>query len=681
LALLLIAGLSVRAIWRNEATPPAEPEAASSVQPLAEDQPPTAKPVVSEPPPAKSRPAEVKPVAAPVSLSPAAAPKQPANAPDKQARGLWNPFALFFSDKPAAAQRPRLVRRDSRSEGELMAQLAAVPELTLQRAEFPRIVQGYAANYSASHGRNLEPSPVLGVRSDLKQLPYIRGDRSRLSPSTAARLTVLSRKLHGYLEAAAPKNTVGQRPDPVLLRETMRLEKRGKKPEWLRPEAVPVLRQLLMHEDRPIRMMLVELLNEIPGKEASVVLAERAVFDVSREVRDEALAALGKRPQADYSSVLLRGLRHPWVPAADHAAEALVTLQAHDALPQMVDLLEKPEPNSPYVSNKNRYVVRELVRVNHQSNCLMCHPPSVSTKDPVPGIVPEVTMTTVSSGGGGGYGASARPGPTTVRTGPLWVRADVAFLRQDFSVGMSTTVLVAGVQVPTNVRTDFLVRIRPLTEKEIKRLKSETRTAEPSRQRQALLYALRELAGKDRGTSFEDWKELAEAAGPKAEADAKLVADQLVKASADKQPALLARLRDGKGLAYTEELALVVPKLDGDIQGHAREALTTRLTRMRTSTLREKLRDKNAEIRRAAIRACVGKDDKALVPELIVLVEDSDLGIARLACRSLADLTGHDLSLADAATPAQRTTTAAAWKNWWKKQGEDRAEAEAFEIQ
>ena len=69
------------------------------------------------------------------------------------------------------------------------------------------------------------------------------------------------------------------------------------------------------------------------------------------------------------------------------------------------------------------------------------------------------------------------------------------------------------------------------------------------------------------------------------------------------------------------------------------------------------------------------------MPELITLVEDGDLGIARLACRSLGDLSGHDISLPDAATPAQRTQTATAWKTWWKKHGEDRAEAEAFEMQ
>ena len=52
---------------------------------------------------------------------------------------------------------------------------------------------------------------------------------------------------------------------------------------------------MLMHEDRRIRLVLVELLADIPGKQATVALAQRAVFDTCPEVRELALRALIER--------------------------------------------------------------------------------------------------------------------------------------------------------------------------------------------------------------------------------------------------------------------------------------------------------------------------------------------------------------------------------------------------
>ena len=46
-----------------------------------------------------------------------------------------------------------------------------------------------------------------------------------------------------------------------------------------------------MAEAAPVRRLLVELLAEIPGKQATAALAQRAVFDLSPEVRRAAAAA------------------------------------------------------------------------------------------------------------------------------------------------------------------------------------------------------------------------------------------------------------------------------------------------------------------------------------------------------------------------------------------------------
>src|SRR5262249_41679490 len=148
----------------------------------------------------------------------------------------------------------------------------------------------------------------------------------KLHATTANNLNTLSQKLRFYLTRIAPVGQDGRRPDPAALEDTLRRELRGRKAEWLRPEAVPTLMQILVHEDVPVRRMLVDLLAEIPGPEATVALARRAVFDLAAENRAAAIGALKEREGKHYRHVLLRSLRYPWAPAADHAAEAMVAL-------------------------------------------------------------------------------------------------------------------------------------------------------------------------------------------------------------------------------------------------------------------------------------------------------------------------------------------------------------------
>jgi hypothetical protein len=88
-----------------------------------------------------------------------------------------------------------------------------------------------------------------------------------------------------------------------------------------------------------------------------------------------------------------------------------------------------------------------------------------------------------------------------------FVRADVTFLKQDFS-------LMLPVKMPDNwpevQRFDYLVRKRPLTDRELKDLlaRDEERGGKASSypQREAVLFALRELTGADPGDSAEDWR-------------------------------------------------------------------------------------------------------------------------------------------------------------------------------
>src|SRR5262249_12372105 len=148
----------------------------------------------------------------------------------------------------------------------------------------------------------------------------------------------------------------------------------------------------------------------------------------------------------------LRGLRYPWPPVADHAAVALRTLHPHEAVGPLVDMLDLPSPSAPVLDPRtNRYTVRELVRLNHLRNCLLCHPPSADKDD---GLVPALVPTP----------GERLPVAYYEPLGSHFVRADITFLRQDFSVNLPDE--KAGLW-PRQQRYDFVARLRTLSPDEV----------------------------------------------------------------------------------------------------------------------------------------------------------------------------------------------------------------------
>jgi hypothetical protein len=252
---------------------------------------------------------------------------------------------------------------------------------------------------------------------------------------------------------------------------------------------VPTLTQMLQIEDEAKRLLLVRELTRILGEDATAQLAVRAIVDLSPAVRRAALAGLGQRPWGQYGPVLLRGLRYPWPPVADHAAVALRTLQPREAVIPLVDLLDLPSPSAPVLDARtNQYAVREVVRVNHLRNCLLCHAPSAGKDDGlVRGLVP----------------TPGEPLPVQYYESPggHFVRADITFLRQDFSVNLPEE--SAG-PWPREQRYDFVTRLRTLSPGEL----TDLPASGPYPQRDAVLYALRGLTGKDGGDASARWREL-----------------------------------------------------------------------------------------------------------------------------------------------------------------------------
>jgi hypothetical protein len=253
---------------------------------------------------------------------------------------------------------------------------------------------------------------------------------------------------------------------------------------------VPTLTQMLQVEDEAKRLLLVRELTRLPGEDATTQLAMRAVVDLSPAVRRAALAGLEQRPRRQYTPVLLWGLRYPWPPVADHAAVALRTLQPSEAIAPLVDMLDLPSPSAPVRdARKNQYTMREVVRVNHLRNCLLCHAPSANKEDGlVRGLVPTP--------------GEALPSLYYESQGGDFVRAEITYLRQDFSINLPME--DAG-PWPQEQRYDFVTRVRTLPPRQAAGLLGPSDTYP---QRDAVLYTLRGLTGKDGGASSARWRDI-----------------------------------------------------------------------------------------------------------------------------------------------------------------------------
>jgi sugar lactone lactonase YvrE len=487
---LLLVGTLTAALLLAQAKPSA-PKSSAGVP-----EPPAVEPqaIAQLPPPPEPAP----PAPPAVVVVPEVPLAQPA------ARRVPPPEGLVQPQPPLAPTRPAGVvqhRRDH-SEDDLRRQIAHVPEVNLDRTPEHRESRHMMALARATQAeeQTLDLGPLAMLqRPDLAGLPMRMGDDCHISPAAAEHLEGGALALRNHLTqatqtAATPGFAGDTRPDPQKLHDALNADgERHNK--WLRAEAIPALQQLLMAENEAIREVLVEQLWRIEGKKASLALAQRALYDLNPKIREAAVVSLYKRPAEEYRQTLLEGFRHPWPVVADHAAEALAALGLKDTVPALVSLLDQPDPAEPYTrSGKEGLFVREMVRINHLRNCLLCHAPSLNMKDRVRGRVPPTDQ--------------PLPPPFSRQyyadNSGTFVRADVTYLQQDFSVPMQVD--NPGLW-PAVQRYDFLVRERRATRDEVETAQSgEQKPA--SEHQKALFFALRELTGKDPGPTVEDWKRL-----------------------------------------------------------------------------------------------------------------------------------------------------------------------------
>ena len=262
---------------------------------------------------------------------------------------------------------------------------------------------------------------------------------------------------------------------------------------------IAALMQVMAPESIAMRKGLVKYLARTSHAEATRALARLAIFTADDDVRNPAVEALKVRRDKDYTEILLRGLRYPLPAVAKRATEAMVKLERADMVSELVNFLEEPDPRAPTlqeIGDKKVPVVRELVRINHHRNCVLCHAPAV------PGEVsPQVTTAEVPRPD------QPLPLPSEGYSNSIpdiLVRLDVTYLRQDFSLLQP----VADAQPwPEMQRFDFLVRTRRLTEKEASALPAAKAGVLSPYQRVALA-ALRELTGRDTAPTPEAWRQL-----------------------------------------------------------------------------------------------------------------------------------------------------------------------------
>ena len=74
------------------------------------------------------------------------------------------------------------------------------------------------------------------------------------------------------------------------------------------------------------------------------------------------------------------------------------------------------------------------------------------------------------------------------------------------------------------------------------------------------------------------------------------------------------------------------------------------------------------EVRRAGALACAMKDEKQLVPDLIAMLKDPEIPVARAALAALKDLTGKNFGPGTDASTAERDEAVTKWREWWAKQ-------------
>jgi len=446
--------------------------------------------------------------------------------------------------------------------------LAEVPELMLTELlaagrdnNHRKMIEAMAVQIAKMRQLNIKKpdaflEALLMVRPDLAGLPFQMGSDCRLSQTRSRYLQAAVAIVHNArnrAEATAevlqtlprPVAAAADLPTPV---EASRVSKRGLQPpvdsptglgaaflacflqrcstdeispriydeggDKAREEHTSSARIAAMMQicgpttDSSMKLAMVRYLASVSSVDSTRALVKTILFTPEEETRNVAIEALRTRRDKDYVDLLLQGFRYPWPDVSKRVGEALVKLDRKDLIPQIIDVLDEPDPRAPVTMNvdgKMVTTVREVVRINHHRNCVLCHasghevnsdPFVLTAQVPTPGQA----MPSFSSGG---Y--------RNQRNSGLLVRIDVTYLRQDFSMMLP---VADAAPWPEMQRFDFVARTRTLKDDEVKAYQEKFDQLAPGAvppNHEGALAALRELTGKDTAPTAEAWRKLVKA--------------------------------------------------------------------------------------------------------------------------------------------------------------------------
>ena len=248
------------------------------------------------------------------------------------------------------------------------------------------------------------------------------------------------------------------------------------------------------------RVALTQLLQATPLREVNTLLAQVALFAPEADIRGVAIQALKTRRGKDHEIVLLEGLNYPLASVANNAADAIIKLDLRDHVIKIADHLDSFEGQTPYAVN-GRFEVREVVKINHSRNCVLCHSPAPLTRVlalgfPMTAPIPNPTEKPPSEPANYYFDFDAEKS----------VRFDVTYLRPDFSLTLPDDRHYS--QWPEQQRYDFIVRTRILSAEEAATFEKARPVLPHSPNREAALRVLRALTNEDVGDRSEAWSEL-----------------------------------------------------------------------------------------------------------------------------------------------------------------------------
>jgi hypothetical protein len=344
---------------------------------------------------------------------------------------------------------------------------------------------------------------LLSQRPDLAGLPFVLGDACRRKGENRTQFAAATKPIRDIQRGeivAADGLSPGGFGDTRLMTEVAKVlgEQRSIPPAV----QVAALWQMITAESAGNRLALVKYLHDSTSEvEATRALAKMAIFSEEDQIRSAALDALKTRGRQEYTEVLVNGLSYPWPAVAERASATIAKLGRADLVPQLQEVLNRPDPRVPQtrlVNGKPRTFVRELVRINHLHNCVLCHAPAAPS-NPQDAVAladrtPEDDCTAQVTIPGEAIRQYYR------QTIPdLLVRFDVAYLRQDFSVNLPVE---KAHPWPRMQRYDFVVRTREVNEQEARAWGELLPAEAASPYHRAALAAIAELSERGAGVKL-----------------------------------------------------------------------------------------------------------------------------------------------------------------------------------